>query len=320
MSFQTIFHRVKQLLYGRTVLGGAVEQAPYTLHLPPLALNQLNRLQLNASPYLPGSAAGMRSSLRRKPAYDFQEHRLYIPGDDVRFIDWKASARQEHVFIKQGEHPREATVCLLLDCSASMFWGEPPKSGLALQLAAAIGYLALSNRDRFYMQPMQPNITPFGPFEGKGQVPLLLNYLQSLSFVGGLNLVDSVNALTRRMRGGLVFVLSDLLGVDDLAQALDLLPPPTWDVIVLQLLHPEEIKPGIKGDFQMVDIETGRVTNYDINAKAVQMYHQRIEQWRSEVESVCAQSGAFYTLVNTNWRLGEEAIPHLRSLNILTPL
>ena len=103
-----------------------------TITLAPQALCQLNRVRLTASRFLKGTTAGARPSFRRRPSYEFREHRMYVFGDDVRFVDWKASARQEHIFIKQGEHPKEATVFLLLDCSASMSWGQPPKSMASL--------------------------------------------------------------------------------------------------------------------------------------------------------------------------------------------
>ena len=116
----------------------------FSQKLTPQTFRQLNRLQLNAGRYLPGHAVGMRPSLRRRPSSEFKEHRMYVTGDDVRFVDWKASSRSEHVFVKLGEQPKEATVYILLDCSQSMDWGDPPKVGTALALAAAIGYMALS--------------------------------------------------------------------------------------------------------------------------------------------------------------------------------
>jgi uncharacterized protein (DUF58 family) len=317
MWWQRILHHVEEL--GVIAASGETDEA--TLHLPVQAVRQLNRLHLTAGRYLPGSAAGLRPSMRRRPSFDFHEHRLYTPGDDVRFVDWKASARQEHIFVRQGEHPKEATVNLLLDGSASMKWGTPPKSIIALQLTIALGFAALAHHDRLVVQPMTRRWQPaFGPVTGKGQVPALINYLRPLRFEGDIDLTVAVQALTRRAKGGLVFILSDLLGVADPAAALALLPRPSWDVIVLHLLHPEELHPDLEGDFQMIDIETGEAANYDINKEALDLYQKRLTAWRISIEDACSKADAFYTLIPTNWTLASNIIPHLRAVHVLSPI
>ncbi|MGH2538714.1 MAG: DUF58 domain-containing protein [Candidatus Promineifilaceae bacterium] len=300
---------------------GAPQSRQEALRLPAAALRQLNRLQLSASRYLPGEAAGQRASLRRRPAYDFREHRAYVPGDDLRFVDWKASARQEHVFVRQGEYPKQATVYLLLDGSRSMVWGEPPKYLAALQLAAALGLAALSQSDRLVVQPLgAPEGRPLGPISGKGQMATLLNYLRGLTFDGQAELGQAVRDFSRRRRGGLVLLLSDLLELGDLAAVLDLLPAPRWDVVLLHLLHSHELAPELRGDYEMVDIENGRAANYDVDEGALKQYQSHLDAWRAGLELTCVEHGAFYSLIPTGWSLAEEILPHLRELHILTPL
>jgi uncharacterized protein (DUF58 family) len=320
MWFQRIFRRNKG--EHSRYLGGDFRDLPQSkMQLSSSALRQLNRLQLTANRYMPGSSVGLRSSLRRKPAYDFREHRMYVPGDDVRFVDWKASARQEHIFIKQGEEPKEVSVYLLIDCSASMRWGEPPKANTLLDLAAALGYLALAHSDRLVIYPSpNPKIRPLGPVSGKGQVPTLLNYLKTIPFDGRADFSEAVKGFTRRNRGGLTLVLSDLLDVKRFSNALALLPAPTWDVVVFHLLHPQELEPTLKGDYQMVDIETGRSVNYDVDDTALRMYREKIETWRNDLERSCIENNAFYSLIPTHWSLEREIIPYLRSVQIVSSL
>lgn len=295
-------------------------QVEAALRLSAQAVRQLNRLQLRAGRYLPGTAAGLRPSLQRKLAYDFREHRKYVPGDDVRYVDWMASARQEHVFVKQGEHPKEATVYLLLDCSASLNWGQPPKYAAALSLAAALGYLALAQADRLVVYSLaQPAVRPFGPISGKGQVPALLNYLRSLPFQGQLRLERSLQEITRRARGGLVLLISDLLDVPDFSSILNNFPSPTWDVNVFHLLHPQELEPGLRGDFRMIDVESGATANYDLDGRALQLYQQQLDAWRAGLEQACVENNAFYTLIPAGWSLEREIIPHLRSVQVVAP-
>jgi uncharacterized protein (DUF58 family) len=284
------------------------------------AIRQLNRLQLNASRYLPGAAVGQRPSLRRRPAYDFREHRMYVPGDDVRFVDWKASARQEHIFVKQGEYPKEVSVHLLLDCSASMKWGDPPKAICALKVAAALGFLALAHGDRLYVHPLFGSPAQvLGPISGKGQTAALLNHLRLLPFQGQADLEQTVHRLVGRTQGGLTLLISDLLDVTNLAAILDALAPPAWDVIVLHLLHPEELKPTLHGNFEMLDAESGQGINYDIDARARQQYEENVAAWRSQLETTCHDHNAFYTFIPTHWSLAGEILPHLRAIHLVTP-
>jgi len=97
-------------------------------------------------------------------------------------------------------------------------------------------------------------------------------------------------------------------------------PAPSWDVAVLHLLHPMEIQPKLRGDFEMRDIETGRTRNYDITPKALETYHEHLEGWRMGLETACVESKAFYTLISTGWAVEREVIPHLRRINLVKPL
>lgn len=291
--------------------------------LSPALLRQINRLKLNANRFLPGYAIGQRPSQRRRPAAEFKEQRMYIPGDDVRFVDWRASARAEHIFIKQGEQPKEATIYILLDCSASMGWGKPPKSAALLRIAAALAYLALNAGDRVAVVPLLDKTSqPLGPVSGKGQLPALTNYMRNLSFSGHTALEESVHTFSRQLRrgSGMVWLISDLLGAGDLDTALNYLPAPTWDVVVLQLLHPEEIHPTLRGDFELRDCESGETANYDLTDSAIQVYLQRMEEWKNQLDALCVRHHAFYTLVSTGWSMEREVLAHFREHDLVKPL
>jgi uncharacterized protein (DUF58 family) len=126
-------------------------------------LRTLDRLALQTQRRLRGDNIGQRASYRRLPASDFREHRVYQPGDDLRHVDWNASARAEHVFIKMGEQTKEASLHLLLDSSASMQWGQPSKLWAGRRLAAALGFIALNYGDRLTVSDAASSAAPFGP-------------------------------------------------------------------------------------------------------------------------------------------------------------
>ena len=283
------------------------------------ALRQLDRLQLRGGRDLRGEAIGQRRSHRRLPASDFREHRKYVPGDDIRFMDWLASARSEQIFIRQGEHLQNTTVFLLLDISESMLWGGTPKNKAQRELAAALGYLTLSNSDRLVIFPYGgASNQQLGPITGKGQMTLVLKYLDTLRYGGAADLIRAVKRISFQYSGGgLIFVLSDLLDIDDLTTCLDFLPAPSWWVNMIHLLHPEELAPNLRGDYEVIDSETHQSANYDINNEVIENYLQYLKNWQDRLDMACVESHAFYTMISTGWSLGIEMISHLRAVQVM---
>lgn len=276
-------------------------------------LRRLDRLALQTNRRLRGDNIGARPSFRRLPASDFREHRQYLPGDDLRHVDWNASARSQHVFVKLGERPKEAAIHLLLDSTASMQWGEPSKLWAARRLAAALGYIALNHGDRLAVADTAGQSAPYGPKMGKGQVPALLRYLRELPFPKQADLAAATLRLARASRrGGLAVLISDLAEVDDLAPVLTPLRPPTWQVLVLHLLHPAELEPTLRGEIELHDAETGERANYDLNPEALERYRAFAAEWCAKVEQACLSHGAAYGRVLADWSIEQAVLPYLR--------
>lgn len=285
-------------------------------------IRQLDRLQIRGIKALRGDRIGQRPSWRLKPSIEFKEYRSYVPGDDIRFVDWRATARHENTFIRQGEQPKDVIVYLLVDCSASMHWGRVPKSQAQLSLAAALSYMTLTHGDRLVIIPYgEGRNIDFGPVSGKGYLPQVARYFKNLSYSGGGSLEQAVKALKHKYsRGGVVFILSDLLEGGNMADILSNIPAPRWWVQILHLLHPYEITPSISGTYELEDSETGTRVNMDISSEALVEYGARVEKWQSDLELVCVENHAFYNLIHTDWDLGEEILPFLRDHQVLVNL
>jgi uncharacterized protein (DUF58 family) len=283
------------------------------------ALRQLDRLQIRGSKSLRGDRIGLRSSYRGKPSVEFREHRMYVPGDDIRFLDWQASARHEQIFVRYGEMPKDVIVYLLIDCSASMAWGKRPKRESQIALASAMGYLALTNGDRLYIHPYGSRRNPeFGPASGKSTISSYIRYLSQLRYGGVSDLESAVRSLSQKVsRGGVLFILSDLLEKGDLTKILDAVPAPKWWVNILHLLHPAELDPELRGAYELQDSETGARVNYDLTKDAIKSYRTRLEDWQNQLELTAVEQHAFYTVVNTNWSLSKELLPFLRQRQVL---
>jgi uncharacterized protein (DUF58 family) len=276
-------------------------------------LRTLDRLALQTQRRLRGDNIGQRASYRRLPASDFREHRVYQPGDDLRHVDWNASARAEHVFIKMGEQTKEASIHLLLDSSASMQWGQPSKLWAGRRLAAALGFIALNYGDRLLVEDVASSAPTFGPKLGKAHVPSLLRHLRELPLQRQADLTAAAGRYARaHPRGGFVVLISDLADVTDLGAALRHWRPPTWQVLVVHLLHPAELEPTLRGEIELQDAETSERANYDLDAHALERYHAFVGDWCAGFERACLEHGASYARLLADAPLETSVLPYLR--------
>jgi uncharacterized protein (DUF58 family) len=287
--------------------------------LSPGVFRQLDRLELRSSRELGGDRFGTRSSNRRKPSTEFIEHRRYVPGDDIRNVDWRASARQEGFLIRQGELTKEVNVAILVDCSASMHWGDPPKSVLQKKLATMLAYLALTQGDRLSLHPYGGNRNrALGPISGKMQFSQVLRYLENLNYGGEADLSQGLSGLRKKnSQGGILFVLSDLLEPGNLTNILSIVPAPVWWVNIFHLLHPHETNPEINGSYELVDSETLTKINYDLTAKTLRQYQERISTWQQNLVMACVESHSTYSIINTSASLEKEVLPQLRAEKVV---
>ena len=280
-------------------------------------LRTLDRLALQTQRRLRGDNIGQRSSFRRLPASDFREHRVYQPGDDLSHVDWNASARAEHVFIKMGEQTKEATIHLLLDSSASMQWGEPSKLWAGRRLAAALGFIALHYGDRLIVDDVAGGLA-FGPKLGKAHVPNLLRHLRELALQRQGDLAATAGRYARaHPRGGYLVLISDLADVTDLGQALRHWRAPTWQVLVVHLLHPAELEPTLRGEVELQDAETGERANFDLDAHALERYQAFVREWCRGFERACLDYGASYARLLATAPLENSVLPFLRRRGVI---
>src|SRR4051794_28878480 len=186
--------------------------------LTPELLRRLEQFQLLAARHAKSSARGERRSKARGQSVEFADHRNYVPGDDFRYLDWNLFGRLEKLFLKLYEEERELPVRIFLDASESMGFGDPRKFDFARQVAAAIGYVALSGFDRVSVIPF-----PEHPEETaiRGALRAVRGKKSSLRFFQNLNQLKaegsaSFNDALRRgaleaRQAGVAVVLSDFL-------------------------------------------------------------------------------------------------------------
>src|SRR5882672_11045447 len=111
-------------------------------------MRKLETLRLLARKVFRGQSQNDRTTLRRGMGLEFSDYRRYHAGDDFRYIDWNIFSRLDRLFLKVFTAEEDLSIHILLDTSHSMMFGEPPKIDYAKRVAAALGYIGLSNLDR----------------------------------------------------------------------------------------------------------------------------------------------------------------------------
>lgn len=307
--------------------------------LPPEWLPRLERLSLEAKRRVAGTLQGKRRSRRLGSSLEFADYRVYTPGDDVRRFDWGVYSRTGKAFVRQFMDEQELTVSIYVDCSASMGTAisspmEPAAEGsaegngskkwlLARQLAASIGYMALSSYDRLQIACYSRSIHARLPImRGKGSAHRLFSFLQGAETgdEGSLGAALAVpGALPRQP--GMTWVFSDFWlegGEEELFRALSLLSGTGQEVVLVHVLSREELEPKLTGDLRLVDSETMSGKEVALTGKVLEAYQEELERYRAMLSRVCAERGMSYVLIPADMPLADAMFGVLAGAGLVT--
>jgi uncharacterized protein (DUF58 family) len=272
--------------------------------LPPEAVKRAQRLELKARQVVEGFLSGSHRSPYFGQSVEFVQHRQYLPGDDVRHIDWKVWARQDRLVIKQYEEDTNLRCCLLVDCSESMSYGQGQsvKFEMACTLAACLALLVLKQQDAVGSVLFDNKIRAKVPLRtSQGHLLDVLASLESTQPAEKTRLENVFKDVLQIFpRRGLMVVISDLLGVEDSGlKAIQMLRRFGHDVMVLQVMHDDEL------DFPFSDPTRFEGLESDLhltcNPRALREgYLEALEQFLSRVRHGCAAAKCDYLLVRTS--------------------
>ncbi len=286
-------------------------------------LRKLDRMALLMRRALPGDVQGERRSPRRGSSVEFSDYRPYTAGDDIRQIDWNLYARMERVFLKMFVAEEELTVHLLVDCTPSMDWGEPNKFLYARRVAGAFGYVALSSLDRV-------TVSAFGAGRGGVQLPgvrgkagalPLFSFLQRLSAASpgapAGSLLDACRRYAHTARNaGPLLLCSDLLD-PSWKEALRALTARPFDITLVHVLAPQELRPELDGDFRLIDIEGGAPVEITADLETLRRYEADLREWQAEIESFCSGRGISYIVADTAVPIEDFVLSNLRRRGVV---
>lgn len=214
----------------------------------PQTLARISRLELRARAVVEGVISGMHKSPHRGSSVEFAQHRDYVPGDEIRHIDWKVYARTDRYHIKQFEEETNLKAMLLVDTSTSMDYkgANSPlsKREYASVVAAAIASLLMRQRDSVGLATFDSGVSQFiPPSSTSAHMRLLLETLEKKSSQPRTNIGATFNDLAERIRRrGMVIVLSDLFAdPDSILHALQHFHYRKHEVILFHVLDKDEL-------------------------------------------------------------------------------
>ncbi len=267
----------------------------------------LRRLELTISHRLDGLLHGNHLGLVPGHGSELGETRAYVPGDDVRRIDWNVTARLQEPYIRQTIADRELETWLVVDHSPSLSFGTAlcTKADLALAGAAAVGFLTDHTGNRIGALILEPRGETFVP--ARGGRSHLLRILHSIQrpideTPGAIDLARGLRRLlSSAQRRGLVVVISDFLGRNDAwEQPLRALST-RHEVLAIEVVDPRELELPDVGTLTMVDPESGRSRHIDTSSKSLrERYKQAAMLQRDAIETSLRRSGAQHLRLSTD--------------------
>lgn len=279
---------------------------------------RLDRLALVSRRRLLGFGKGDRRSVRRGSSLEFVDYRPYTSGDDPRQVDWNIYGRSGALFVKLFEEEEVLTVHLLLDSSRSMDWGSANKLQFARRLAAALGYISLVSATRLQATSLSDGLgRGYGPAWGRRSMAGLLTFLDETAGSGETDLDSALRDYTSRAREpGLAILISDLL-TPKFELGLRRLLDRRYEVVVLQVLAPEEVEPPMSGDLTLIDRETAAEVPITLNQEAVDRYRRRLAEWTAGIEQFCSRHQIVYQRLLSDERLEHVVFDKLRRRGVL---
>ncbi|MFM9994320.1 MAG: DUF58 domain-containing protein [Phycisphaerales bacterium] len=321
----------------------------------PDLLGRIDRLDVLSRKVFAGKLPGERRSRRRGQSVEFDDYRAYVPGDDLRRIDWNVFARLDRFFVKLFREDEDLGLHLVVDASPSMDAGDPSKLIFAQRLAMALGYIGLVNQNRVVATiigaPGRPVVQRLAPIRGRRSLERLAGFLlervhpgesgisgpsggtggsaaRSAAPPGGGEFAGALRAVALARTGkGVMAVISDFLVREDLRAALNYLGSGQgsgggFDTYALQVLSAGEIDPvsegpGVLGDVRLIDAESGAQAEVTVSAATIKRYRQRLDDHVERLRSACAARGMTHALVRSDADLSKLLLDYLRRRGML---
>jgi uncharacterized protein (DUF58 family) len=276
----------------------------YRKYLDPAVVSRLKGMDIKARLVVEGFVSGLHRGPYKGFSVEFAEHRQYMPGDPIRYIDWKVYGKTDRFYIKEYEEETNLRAYIIMDRSGSMGYSSDGLTKLeyGCYLAASLAYLMLKQQDSVGLLTFDTKPrTYIPPRSVKRHLHVLLKELSGLKASEETDLGTSLHELAQRVkRRGLIILISDLLDDEErVIRGLKLFRHMKHEVIVFHVLDPYEVGFPFEHEVILRDLETGEevpAVPWEIRRE----YRGRVASWIDRYRTVLRQSGIDYVPVNTS--------------------
>lgn len=278
------------------------------------------RLQVNHKSSL--NMSGSRKSIHKGISAEFSDFREYMPGDDLRRMDWNVYARLDKLYIREYMEEKEAVVSVLIDTSASMEYGEESKAELAKDLASIVGFLALNNMDRLVLYDMKDMGRGLSVSGGRNGFAKVWKWLSKLEFAGETDMLAAVKKMSYK-GPGVTAVISDfwhpdMFGDDaetrpgNFGKMLQYLEYCKQRPVILHTLAAEELHVTLEGTLNLIDSETGSKLRLTMDDRTVDGYEKELHRLIGRMKKGCSAGRGAYILCDAGKDRNQLAFQDLR--------
>ena len=287
--------------------------------------SRLETLALNLKADLRGFFGGKHLVRTYGQTVEFADYREYMLGDDIRRIDWNLYSRFEKFFLKLFTDERQMHVQIFLDCSASMGKEDPQKSNYAVAVAAALGFLSVHNMDKLSFNLIKGDKAenPYGTIVGKTSFFRAISELENVEFNGDSDLGKAITGCYNTgSNDGLTVIISDFFTKSDWKKAVDYLTYKKRQVLLVQVMTPDEIEPVYDGRLNLIDseaeaLEDPRNMKIKITRSHQLAYQEALNDFKADLKSFCVSRGAEFISIDTDKSIEKMLFGELLKVGIM---
>lgn len=288
-------------------------------HLPPEEIKKIAHLQVLARLVVEGSCTGLHRSPHKGFSVEFKEHRQYVPGDDIRHLDWRIFGKTDRFYVREYEQETNLRCTILVDASGSMGYAGTKSGGItkhqyAIRVAASLSYLMLQQADTVGLVLFDDQVRSYIPPRSRAtHLTRILAALSASQPGGETALADVFHQMTAKLRRrGLLIVLSDAFDdVGRLLRALAHFRHARHELILFQIWDPDELEFPFQHwtRFDCLEVDGRRHTLDPAQVRAA--YLANLQRFRQELRDGCGRHQVDLVPMTTDQPYGDALARYL---------
>lgn len=286
-------------------------------------LSALEVFDLRIKRFIRQGRHGEQLSHDRGFGQEFKDFKAYVPGDDLRAVNWSIYQRLGRLFVHVFEEYQDLPVYLLVDLSKSMYLEDPPRIISGLRTALALGAIASGQHDIVSLFSFSDNLEmQTKPISSKGQLIVLARQMAELDELDGTNLSDVLEELShQKLRRGLLVVISDFFDPAGIEAIDDAIRKVRHKILLIQLTKEEdadpELNPEIVGDLRLVDCELEDAIDVTIEPQVIREYKRIYSTFNEDLIELADSLGSGLVQIDTEKDILDQLSLMFQTRNLL---